>query len=149
MLKEVPIKFRMARPDDIEEILAIDEASFHKSWSKEFLEYKVKFKSFFLLVAVIDEKIIAYIAADLSNKETEIIRLAVAPDMRRCGIAEKICRKFIDNLKKTKLSDKLWLYIRESNIAAIKLYEKLGFEHVATDKGYYYEEDALVMRKIL
>ena len=149
MLKEVPIKFRMARSDDIEEILAIDEASFPKAWSKEFLEYKMKFKSFFLLVGVIDDKIITYIAADLSNKETDIIRLAVAPDMRRCGIAEQICRKFIDNLKKTKLSDKLWLYIRESNIAAIKLYEKLGFEHVATDKGYYYEEDALVMRKIL
>lgn len=149
MLQETPIKFRMARPGDMEEILAIDEASFPKSWSKEFLEYKVKFKSFFLLVGTIDEKVVTYIAADLSNKETEIIRLAIAPDMRRHGIAEQICRKFIDNLKKTKLSDKLWLYIRESNIAAIKLCEKLGFEHVATDKGYYYDEDALVMRKIL
>ena len=39
-----------------------------------------------------------------------------------------------------------YLEVRISNISAIKLYEKLGFERVKRNYGYYLDgEDALVM----
>lgn len=39
-----------------------------------------------------------------------------------------------------------YLEVRISNISAIKLYEKLGFEKVKRNHGYYLDgEDALVM----
>ena len=69
--------------------------------------------------------------------------------MRGRGLGEEILKTLIDALKKCNVTSELWLNVRKSNTAAIKLYEKLGFKHIATDKGYYYDEDAIVMRKIL
>ena len=42
------------------------------------------------------------------------------------------------------------LEVRESNTAAIKLYEKLGFVTVNVSKGYYSDnENAIVMTRAL
>ena len=43
----------------------------------------------------------------------------------------------------------MMLEVRESNISAIKLYEKVGFEEINRRKKYYGNEDAIIMERII
>ena len=139
------MKFRSMKTSDLDEVLTIEEESFCHPWSREYFECEINSKNVFFLVGMIDEKIVAY--AGYSGME--IINLAVAQNMRKRGLGEEILTALINGLKQCRVTKELWLNVRPSNTAAIKLYEKLGFKHIATDKGYYYDEDSMVMRKIL
>ena len=44
---------------------------------------------------------------------------------------------------------KLFLEVRETNLAARRLYQTEGFEEIAVRKKYYETEDAVIMRCIL
>jgi ribosomal-protein-alanine N-acetyltransferase len=72
--------------------------------------------------------------------EVEVLNLATALDCRRQGVATALL-KTID-------SDDIFLEVRESNVIARKLYEKLGFVVVGSRPEYYDDpiETALVMR---
>ena len=146
-MKNYQVKYRLMKLADLDEVLAIEEKSFNDPWTREFFEYEITSDYFVYLVGTIEDKIVAYIGANLFYGTMEVVNLAVEPKMRRCGIGEEIFKTFIDGLKTSKVTNELWLHVRKSNLAAIKLYEKLGFDHVATEKNYYYDEDALVMRK--
>ena len=135
-------KFRLMKISDLDEVMDIEENSFTHAWSRDFFEVELKSNDTLCLIATVDDKIAAY----LVYTQSEIINLAVVKNLRRLGIAEKICKTLIDNVKKLNLTKKIWLNVRPSNIAAIKLYEKLGFKIVATNTLYYYDEDSFVMR---
>ena len=72
-------------------------------------------------------------------------KIAVADAWRRQGVAEAILSAFI-RFGRANLAF-LTLEVRESNRAAIGLYEKLGFRPVGRRKNYYTEvhEDAILM----
>ena len=46
-------------------------------------------------------------------------------------------------------AEKIMLEVRESNISAIKLYEKNGFIEINRRKKYYGNEDAIIMERNL
>jgi len=141
----IQIKFRTMQINDLDEVLQIEEENFKHPWSRDYFECELKSRFTFFLVGISDNKIVAY----AGYTGMEIINLAVASNMKRKGIGEKILNTLIDALKQCNITKEIWLNVRPSNTAAIKLYEKLGFKHIATDKGYYYDEDSLVMRKNL
>ena len=64
----------------------------------------------------------------------------------RNHIGEAIIQRIIDDCYKNNIKY-LTLEVRVSNIPAIKLYEKYGFQSLGTRKGYYQDnnEDALIM----
>jgi len=72
--------------------------------------------------------------------EVEVLNLATAPDTRRQGIATQL----LGSLE----AEDVFLEVRESNLPARKLYEKLGFVVVGKRPEYYDDpvESALVMR---
>lgn len=139
------IKFRTMQINDLDEVLKIEEENFKHPWSRDYFESELNSKFTFFMVGILDDKIVAYVG----YTGMEIINLAVDSSMKRKGIGEKILNTLIDALKQCNITKEVWLNVRPSNTAAIKLYEKLGFKHIATDKGYYYDEDSLVMRKNL
>ena len=77
-----------------------------------------------------------------------MMNVAVHPDYRRRGIAEKLIMALVQALKERK-SHWLMLEVRASNEPAIKLYEKLGFSEVGRRKNYYDspKEDAILMTR--
>ena len=78
--------------------------------------------------------------------EGYITNIAVHPDHRRKGIAFQITESLKAEAQKLRLSF-LTLEVRESNLAAIKLYEKSGFLVVGKRKTFYSnpKEDAVLM----
>ena len=77
--------------------------------------------------------------------EADIVRVAVLPEYRRRGIAEKLLLKSFE-INET---DAVFLDVRESNAAAINLYKSLGFKDTGVRKDYYSNptENAILMKK--
>ncbi len=75
-----------------------------------------------------------------------INNIAVLPQFRRQGIAQKLIMKALTTCGEC---SSLTLEVRESNDSAIKLYEKMEFSQVGRRKRFYENptEDALIMTK--
>ena len=82
--------------------------------------------------------------------EAEILNLAVSRKHRRQGLARGLVRKLLEEFASESVQ-RIFLEVRESNAAAIRLYEGLRFQRAGRRKGYYYEpeEDALVLERVI
>lgn len=79
--------------------------------------------------------------------ELEVDNLVVAPAAKRQGIGRALLMEAL-HLAWQRGTKKAYLEVRESNLAAISLYELFGFRQVGKRRGYYSQpiEDALVLR---
>ena len=82
--------------------------------------------------------------------EGNVTNVAVHPSYRRQGVAEALLKE-MERRAKEKSVTIFFLEVRQSNEAAKKLYEKLGYSPIGTRKRFYERpvEDAIVMSKIL
>ncbi|MDG1169016.1 MAG: N-acetyltransferase [Sulfitobacter sp.] len=81
--------------------------------------------------------------------ETELLTLAVDPAQHRKGIGLLLTQNWLN--ANADRAETAFLEVASDNLAARSLYERLGFEIVATRAGYYARKnaasaDALVMR---
>lgn len=98
------------------------------------------------LAAYIDDQFVGHGGFTAVLDEGYITNIAVHPNHRRKGIAYRLTEELKNKATELKLSF-LTLEVRESNLAAIKLYEKSGFKAVGKRKGFYSapKEDAVLM----
>lgn len=92
------------------------------------------------------DKMVGFIAADLRRAQATawIATLAVLPGYRRRGIASRLLERCEENINLPLIR----LSVRESNLPAIQLYLKYGYQQVDTWKKYYRGGDnALVFEK--
>ena len=90
----------------------------------------------------------AYCGAYISFEEADISNVAVKKNFRRKNVAENMLNKLFYECGKKGVSD-ITLEVRETNVSAISLYEKLGFEEAGIRKNFYEKpvENALIMWK--
>lgn len=101
-----------------------------------------------IVLAVLDgNKVIGAIAGFTASDTGEILTVAVAPEYRRQGIADTLMDRFFSLLPGE--TDNIALEVRQSNNAAISLYEKYGFEKMGVRRRFYRDpvEDADIMVK--
>lgn len=98
------------------------------------------------LAAYIDDCFVGHGGFTAVLDEGYITNIAVHPNHRRKGIAYRLTEELKSKATELELSF-LTLEVRESNLAAIKLYEKSGFLVVGKRKGFYSapKEDAVLM----
>ena len=82
--------------------------------------------------------------------DADVMTMGVLPDFRGRGLGRVLMSALID-VARLWGSERVFLEVRESNAAAISLYENSGFEVVGRTKGYFRNprEDALNMRLIV
>jgi len=100
-----------------------------------------------VLVAARDYEVAGYIIGRAVADEGEILNLAVAPAHQRHGVGRLLARHALEVLS-ARGARAVYLEVRESNAAARRLYEGLGFEAVARRPNYYRQpvEAALILR---
>ena len=83
------------------------------------------------------------VSRTLVEGETELLNLAVAPEFRRQGVARKLVNSLL-----AASPGVVYLEVRESNRAARKFYNRMGFQEVSSRSGYYQAppEAAIVMK---
>ncbi|MBS1125204.1 MAG: rimI [Nitrospirae bacterium] len=140
---------RMTR-EDIDQVLAIEQASFTMPWSRNLFlsEFRNPSVSLMLVARSPDSggRIIGYIVCWAVADELHILDLATEPSWRRKGIARMLVLAAIREGDAVGAS-RVFLEVRASNQAALLLYEGLGFTRSLIREGYYDMpvEDAVVM----
>lgn len=135
----VPLDIRRVTGQDIGRIAAIQAASPEAAqWDPpSYLNNDV-------WVAAKGSAIVGFLATrQTAPGENEILNLAVDPAARRMGVGYRLVRQALESR-----SGEWFLEVRASNVAAIRLYEDLGFVRSGTRENYYGEppEAAIVMR---
>jgi ribosomal-protein-alanine N-acetyltransferase len=133
---------------DIPQVHDIARHSFSTPWQAGSFEHELANKDAILHAAVVDDKIIGYICLRTILDAAHIMDMAVISGLRRTGLGSMLLRSALQELRRTKQDIHLvTLEVRESNIAAIKLYETFGFKEIGRRKSYYKKplEDAVIM----
>lgn len=128
----------------IKEIAGLEKICFSTPWSQEaILESFIAGTKFF--VAVKGQEVLGYAGVSQILDEGYITNIAVYPQYRNKGIATALINEIfkIENLSFVSLE------VRESNLKAISLYEKMGFKKEGLRKGFYEcpKENAIIMTK--
>ena len=84
-----------------------------------------------------------YFIGAASNGEAELYRIAVLPEYRRKGLGKHLMEAFLDSCPKN--TNKIFLEVRSKNVAALELYKRYGFRVIHVRKGYYKDDDGVVM----
>jgi ribosomal-protein-alanine N-acetyltransferase len=139
---------RLTDESAVDEIAALEAASFTNPWSKEALLWELRNSDVTRVYIGRDDHgvLVAFCACWFIFEELHINTMAVDAARRRQGIAGELLRFVLDDARAAG-ARKATLEVRESNTAAIRLYESVGFRVVARRPRYYTkpEEDALIL----
>ncbi len=97
-------------------------------------------------VAERDGEIVGFLVARLVSDELEILNLAVRADSRRQGAGRLLLQEALA-WAVAQGAKKAYLEVRASNEAALRFYQRQGFEQLSRRSGYYSLplEDALIL----
>lgn len=130
---------------DLDAVMEIEQASFPVPWKREHFLQEIHSHLSFPSVALCGDVVVGYVCPMSLFEEAQIMDIAVAPEQRGRGVASLLLERAIA-VARGKGAERLVLEVRESNLAAIGLYKRLGFVRYAVRKGYYEgKEDALLM----
>jgi ribosomal-protein-alanine N-acetyltransferase len=144
---------RRATNGDLPRILLIEHSA-PKAAHWSVADYEIALTSAspprLLLVAEIERQVEGFLVARSAYaSEWEIENVVVAETARRSGVGVSLLEIFLEQARAQKQPDQaltIHLEVRESNLAARRLYEKSGFR-LDTSRTKYYcnpEEDALL-----
>ena len=141
---------REMKLEDVPQIAAIEQLCFSAPWNENMIIASWESRLSCWLVAEIDGRIAGYVGSEAVLDSADMMNIAVAPEYRKRGIAEALIKALVEYLQKKDILF-LLLEVRVSNVPAIALYNKLGFEQVGRRPRYYTNprEDALILRKEL
>ncbi|RME25487.1 MAG: ribosomal-protein-alanine N-acetyltransferase [Deltaproteobacteria bacterium] len=137
-------------PVEIEKVLEIERQCFQDCWPRSaFLSEVGKPWSWFRLAYMEEGKetvVAGYVVAWLLPQDMHILNLAVRKEFRRRGIATSLVEDALEEFGR-RGGGMAYLEVRQSNNAARRVYEKLGFRCVGRRPRYYRvgNEDALLM----
>lgn len=118
-----------------------------EGWSAESFHSEAEKENGYVLYIMDGDTITALLTGYYAVGEGDITNVAVHPDHRRRGLAQQLIAEFEQILPED--AQEIFLEVRESNLAALSLYEKCGFERLAVRKNFYSNpcENAVVMKK--
>ena len=133
------LSLRPATEADLDEIWRIQSAA------GEAAQWKPSdYLMLLCLVATVDGRVAGFaVARRTAPDELEILNVVVDLPFRRRGIARTLITELIGEKPGT-----AFLEVRQSNLAARKLYHSLGFEAIGVRRDYYSQpmESAIVMK---
>jgi len=132
-------RIRPAQERDLAELAEIQHTAPESSqWQAQ------DYLAFDCQIALLDERIAGFLVSrPIADKEREILNIAIHPDFRRLHIATELLRAELSRWPGIH-----FLEVRQSNLAARRLYEGLGFQAVGERPAYYDNppETGIVMR---
>ena len=131
---------------DIENVIAIERASFQFPWSTRFFLDELQVDCARSILAEVDGRIVGYVLFWLVSEEVDIHNIAVHPDFRRQGIGRLLLEQVVAAARRQERL-RVTLDVRFSNASAQSLYRSFGFVARGLRKAYYSDNgaDALVM----
>lgn len=146
------LTIRAFRPSDIREVCRIEKSSFKDPWPCHAFMHLYLKNPESVRVATVNGKLVGYVVVDVEERDGKkvghILNLAVEEGFRRIGIGRALMEAATSYVKASGALE-VWLEVRESNLVARKFYRGIGFVEKGKVRGYYGDEDAIVMYKNL
>ncbi len=124
--------------DQINGLAKLHQSAFQQGWTADDFALFVQDRMVRVLGAFQTgvKEPLAFLLVRSVADEAEVISLGVAPKHRRRGLGEGLMDVAVDDLLEKGIK-RLHLEVDEQNVAAVKLYENLGFDVVGTREAYY------------
>lgn len=142
---------RSATTSDIDAVTAIERVAFGDPWSRNAFASLVANPAVMFQVAVAPAAlagvaVLGYVVAWFAADEAEIGNIAVCPSARGRKLGARLLDVALGEAVRRGAAT-TYLEVRESNIAARRLYASRGFAVLGRRRGYYRHpvEDALVL----
>lgn len=132
------------RDDDLDEVHAIERASFPAPWRLEFFESELRADWRFNIVARRGGRIVGYLFAMWLFDELHVNKIAVVEDERRRGIADVLMARCFEFAGKNGIRT-ISLEVRKSNRGAQEFYRHLDFKSAYVRPRYYPDGEAAVV----
>jgi len=141
------MQFKRLSPnfDLLRQMLHIERQSFPDPWTEQMFADELQYYDYF--GAFDGERLVGYIGFSYVLDEGEIRNIAVDPEFRRVSIATQLL-EIAEHLARSQSVSAISLEVRESNIAAIALYKRCGYEVLGIRPNYYRapSENAVIMK---
>lgn len=133
---------------DIDAVTQIEKLVQSHPWTKTQFEESVD--SYQSTVYEVNGKVVGFCILQPVLDEANLLLMAVHPNQQGKGVGYKLLDESIALLKNDPVQ--IFLEVRESNLAAIGLYEKSGFHQIDLRRNYYpnvdgTKEHAVIMVK--
>ena len=142
------MEIRRLQLRDLNAIEQIEKQSYPTPWSRSMFASELAKPSSISLGAFEGERLAGYLIVSRYVDAWHVMNVAVDPDHQGRGVATQLLNRLFE-LTEGDPRRGYTLEVRVSNLDAIRLYEKLGFERHGVRRGYYTDnrEDALIMWK--
>jgi len=139
------VEIRRLTYSDLPHVIAIERRAFPTPWSLSMFVLELSKPSGICLAAVEHGRLRGYLVCSRYDTVWHLMNVAVDPHHRRQGIASTLMTQLFDAADRP--HEQYTLEVRESNDAAIALYERFGFRGAGHRRAYYHDnrEDALIM----
>ena len=139
-------------PVDLNEVVELERQSQAFPWSRRNFEDALA-AHYPAWVLRVDSVLAGFCVAMPMPDEVHLLVIAVAPDLRRQGLATRLLGQ-VEQLARDKGVNRVLLEVRPSNTRALAFYAKQGFSEIGKRRGYYpagkgAREDALVLAREL
>ncbi|MCU7915136.1 MAG: ribosomal protein S18-alanine N-acetyltransferase [Candidatus Thiodiazotropha sp. (ex Gloverina cf. vestifex)] len=148
LLRDPLLSLRPMQQEDLAQVIAIEEAVYPFPWTLGIFHDCLRV-GYCCWVILLDDVVIGYGVMSVVIDESHILNLCIHPKWRRKGLGNKLIERLL-KVARQHGTETAFLEVRSSNLAALKLYEHLGFVRIGQRKNYYpaadrAREDAVVM----
>ena len=139
------IEIRRLTYSDLPHVIAIERRAFPTPWSLSMFVLELSKPSGICLAAIERGRLVGYLVCSRYDTVWHLMNVAVDPARLRDGIASTLMSHLFDTADRP--HEQYTLEVRESNDAAIAMYERFGFRGAGHRRAYYHDnrEDALIM----
>jgi ribosomal-protein-alanine N-acetyltransferase len=141
---------RLGEPGDLDGVLQIEELSFNNPTSREWYERELQRPDvcFIYVLRVPEYRVAGFCAFWRIATEMHINNLAIRPELRGRGLGGQLLRASLEAAARLGAASAT-LEVRQSNVAARRLYARAGFNEAGVRRNYYRQpvEDALVLMR--
>ncbi len=146
----MPLQAVPMNQTDLDDVLAIESASFPAPWTRAMFLEEMSNRNAHLAVFKHEGRLTGYLCFWAVLDEAHVLNIAVHPEMRAQGYGKAIMGHMESMCRGLGLK-RIILEVGRRNIPARNLYRKCGFSSIGFRKKYYTvsDDDALVMEKWL
>ena len=151
-MREVPeVHIRPMMELDLADVAAIEQKSYAFPWSENIFRDCLRV-GYTCRALDLSGRIIGYGVMSVGAGEAHILNVCVRNEFRNLGFGRRLLEHLLERATAAGVAE-AFLEVRPSNLAAIRLYQKLGFEQIGIRRGYYQapdgREDAIVLKREL
>lgn len=143
------ILIRDMGPDDVAAVLQLEQLSYPFPWTEGIFRDCLRV-GYYGCIAELEHILIGYAVLSTGAGEAHVLNLCVSEPYRCRGIGGALLEHLLEFAKSLDVTD-VFLEVRPSNPAAIRLYQMHGFSQIGMRPGYYQaaagREDAVVLRR--